>query len=131
VPTALRADLTRPFADYHACTCFILGFITSHLNSLLQVAELAVPCILMHSRGSPADMHNKCHLQYKAVELDVASELKQVADAAMHSGVRMWQIMLDPGIGFSKNELSNLRLIANLDVCRHRIQGAQPACVRD
>jgi dihydropteroate synthase len=95
-----------------------------------QVAELAVPCILMHSRGTPADMHNNCYLEYEGVEQDVASELKQIADAAMHNGVRMWQMMLDPGIGFSKDRPSNLRLIANLDSCRHHIQGTQRAPAR-
>jgi 2-amino-4-hydroxy-6-hydroxymethyldihydropteridine diphosphokinase / dihydropteroate synthase len=68
-------------------------------------------------------MHEKVHLEYKDVGLEVAAELQQAAQAAMHCGVPLWHIMLDPGIGFSKDLPGNLQLLANLDTCQRRMSG--------
>jgi dihydropteroate synthase len=70
--------------------------------------------ILMHSRGTFETMHR---------QEPVADILKEVSDdwrrgiaEAERRGVRREQIVLDPGIGFSKTQKQNVELIAKLDV---------------
>lgn len=48
----------------------------------------------------------------------VASELLSRVAAAEAAGIRRWRIILDPGIGFAKNEEQNLEILRNLDVLR-------------
>jgi dihydropteroate synthase len=73
------------------------------------VAERAVPVVLMHMRGSPADMQS--HAVYGDVVADVALELAQALSRAEAAGVRREQVILDPGIGFAKTAEHNLALL--------------------
>jgi len=72
------------------------------------VAELGVPAILMHMRGSPADM--RARTGYDDVALDVISELGQRIDAAHAAGVA--HVIADPGLGFAKTSEQSAALLA-------------------
>lgn len=76
-------------------------------------ASNGVLLILMHMKGTPADM------QVAPVYDDLVGEIKQfLADAmarAEKSGVLKDKIILDPGIGFGKTVNHNLFLIKNLN----------------
>lgn len=78
------------------------------------VAELGVPYLLMHMRGTPKTMH---HLHgYKGrVADEVIPELLARIKEAKEAGVQDEQIVIDPGFGFSKNGEQNLELLADLD----------------
>jgi dihydroneopterin aldolase/2-amino-4-hydroxy-6-hydroxymethyldihydropteridine diphosphokinase/dihydropteroate synthase len=77
---------------------------------LRTVTRLGVPVILMHSRG-PAD-ENKDYSMYKGGVMEgVKTELGLRVQRALRAGVRRWNIILDPGIGFSKNVQDNLELM--------------------
>ena len=77
-------------------------------------AELGVPYILMHMRGTPKTMH---HLhEYKGRVIDeVLSELLPRLKTAREAGIRDENIILDPGFGFSKNGEQNFELLTDLD----------------
>ena len=78
---------------------------------LATVAELRKTIVLMHMRGTPQTMTGMTDYGRKGVVQKVASELTHRIDAALEAGIPPWRIILDPGIGFAKNEQQNLSLL--------------------
>ncbi len=78
------------------------------------VAALRVAYVLMHMRGTPADMQT--HTHYDDVVADVIRDLAFKADALRSLGVA--DIIIDPGFGFAKTVEQNYRLLANLSEFR-------------
>lgn len=74
--------------------------------------EFEAGLILMHRRGTPETMHE--FTQYEDVVEEVFQELDKSFGRVLASGVLPEQVVLDPGIGFSKNAEQNLELIAGL-----------------
>jgi dihydropteroate synthase len=71
--------------------------------------------ILMHSRGTVADMASYEHANYGAdVAGEVVSELRERVAAVRAAGVADASIVLDPGIGFSKRSEHSLAVLAGL-----------------
>jgi dihydropteroate synthase len=83
------------------------------------VAQRGVPVVLMHLRGTPADMATRA--VYEDVVADVARELGDALARAVAAGVRPEQVILDPGIGFAKTAAQSLALLAALP--RLRVAG--------
>ena len=77
------------------------------------VAARGVPVVLMHMGGHPATMQESP--QYDNVVAEVKSFLVERAQAAIESGIRSQQLLIDPGIGFGKTKDHNLALLANLN----------------
>ncbi|OAB43466.1 dihydropteroate synthase [Paenibacillus antarcticus] len=73
---------------------------------LATVAELAVPIILMHNR------HDQ---NYNNLIPDMIEDLKQSITLALQAGVNGDNIILDPGIGFAKDYVENMRVMVELD----------------
>ncbi|EMD36886.1 hypothetical protein CERSUDRAFT_114805 [Gelatoporia subvermispora B] len=96
---------------------------SEHFLKMRKVArDLAVPVILMHSRGEASA--NKDYSQYVyatppqgpgAVLEGVRAELAERVDAAVRrrGGIRRWLVIVDPGIGFSKTVDGNLEVLRN------------------
>lgn len=79
------------------------------------VAELKVPYILTHMRGTPATMASMT--QYNDVVADVISELAYRIRDLRQRGV--CDIIVDPGFGFAKDVDQNYRLLSSLDeICK-------------
>ncbi len=76
------------------------------------IAELKLPYILMHMKGSPATM-SKLN-QYDNLIGDILQYFQEKLNRLNELGVR--DIIIDPGIGFSKNSLQNFHLIRQLDI---------------
>ncbi|WP_051929083.1 dihydropteroate synthase [Thermopetrobacter sp. TC1] len=81
-------------------------------DAATRAAQLNVPVVLMHSRGTPVDPDDPC--TYEHVVLDVFDWLAAAKEQAVRAGVREENIILDPGIGFGKTCAQNLELIASL-----------------
>ena len=77
------------------------------------VAATKVPYILTHRRGDARTMNSLA--EYKDVAGEVAAELAGVRDKLYAAGVSQEQIIVDPGLGFSKNDAQNWELLQNLD----------------
>ncbi len=77
------------------------------------VATSKVPYVLTHRRGDARTMSSLT--EYANVAEDVVAELIGVRDKLYAAGVAPEQIILDPGIGFSKNDEQNWELLRNLD----------------
>ncbi|HEY3573377.1 MAG TPA: dihydropteroate synthase [Arthrobacter sp.] len=77
------------------------------------VAKTRVPYVLTHRRGDAKTMTSLT--EYDDVADDVVSELNGVRDKLYAAGVLPEQIIVDPGIGFSKTDVQNWELLRNLD----------------
>lgn len=84
-----------------------------HPDMIALIAARQVPYVLMHSRGDSRSMDSLT--QYTDVVEDVVAELRQVRERFHAAGVSDDLIIVDPGIGFSKNAEQNWELLANLD----------------
>lgn len=89
----------------------------SAMNYDSRMAEVAAGAgaavILMHMRGLPKTMQTG-DLAYRSLLGEVISFLKGRIDSAGQSGIAPAQIMIDPGFGFGKSALDNVRLIRHL-----------------
>ena len=80
------------------------------------VARTGAVFVVMHWRGH-ADVMDDLE-QYDDVVTDVRDELAARVEALRSAGVRDEQIVLDPGLGFSKAGSTNWPLLTHLDVLR-------------
>ncbi|MFE4714527.1 MULTISPECIES: dihydropteroate synthase [unclassified Paenibacillus] len=69
-------------------------------------AEADCPIILMHNR------HDR---NYTDLIMDMCEDLKESVHLALHAGVKPERIILDPGIGFAKDQDENLKAMTALD----------------
>lgn len=97
--------------------CDIVNDISgTNLDALMvdTVADLRCPYILMHMRGTPADMQE--YTDYMDVTADVLSELGDRLQWLALRGVN--DIIIDPGFGFSKTLMQNYQLMHDLEKFR-------------
>lgn len=78
-------------------------------------AENNTGLILMHMRGTPENMQEPEKLVYKDVTGEVVAFLTRAAQKALDCGVKRENIILDPGIGFSKDVEQNMLLIREIE----------------
>ena len=76
------------------------------------IAELNVPVVVMHIKGTPENM------QHDPVYADVIAEIsgyfQERIDYALSHGIQKEKLILDPGIGFGKRLEDNIAIIRNL-----------------
>jgi len=80
---------------------------------LTTVAELEVPIILMHIRGTPETMQQLT--DYEDLVGDIIAVLRERIAAAEKAGIARSRLLIDPGIGFGKTAEQNLELLRQLD----------------
>jgi dihydropteroate synthase len=79
---------------------------------LTTVAQLGVPIVLMHLRGTPQTMQQMT--DYQDLVGEVVSWLKLRIEAAVAAGIARHLIAIDPGLGFAKTGPQNIELLRNL-----------------
>ena len=77
------------------------------------VGEFGAGLVLMHRRGTPETM--QLMSDYNDLIGDVSCELSKSIEVAESYGVSLDQIIIDPGIGFSKTAEQNLELLEHLN----------------
>lgn len=82
-------------------------------DMLAVAADVGLPFVVMHWRAHSASMQGSDHTTYDDVVEDVLGELVEQVEAAQAAGVE--QIIVDPGLGFSKTGDQNWQLLAALD----------------
>ena len=70
------------------------------------IAKANVACCLMHNRKDT---------DYNDFVKDTIDDLKECIDLANEAGIDKDKIILDPGVGFAKDTVQNLKVIAALD----------------
>lgn len=84
-------------------------------NMFDTVARLKVPYIVMHTRGTAADMQSYTDYSTQGgVTTEVISRLAEKIDCLSQKGVT--DIIADPGFGFAKTVSQNFELLANLQL---------------
>lgn len=90
----------------------------SGLEHSPEIAEIAAEnntgLVLMHMRGNPENMQKPENMVYKDVVGEVVDFLTEAARKAIDCGVKRENIILDPGIGFSKDVEQNMLLIKGI-----------------
>jgi len=76
-------------------------------------ADTGATMIISHWRGFSDQMDTLA--TYDDVATDVAAELKLRVHAALATGVKPSQIVIDPGLGFAKDMQQNWKLVARLE----------------
>ncbi|BAZ46702.1 dihydropteroate synthase [Chondrocystis sp. NIES-4102] len=79
---------------------------------LATVAQLNVPIILMHIRGTPKTMQTLT--DYQDVVVEVKDFLVERVEQAIAYGIAKNKIIIDPGIGFAKTACQSLELLQRL-----------------
>lgn len=81
-------------------------------NMADTIAQLEVPVVLMHIKGTPENMQKDPYYQ------DLIPELKQYfrtrIEYALSKGIKKKKIIIDPGIGFGKRVEDNIKIIKRL-----------------
>ncbi|MGK9146065.1 dihydropteroate synthase [Plantibacter flavus] len=78
------------------------------------MADSGLACVISHWRGHSADMASRAH--YDDAAVDVARELDERVSVLLGQGLTASQIIVDPGLGFSKHTEHNWRILARLDL---------------
>jgi dihydropteroate synthase len=82
-------------------------------NMFATVAQLGVPYILMHMRGTPATMQQMT--DYDDIVSELVAFFETQIDRATASGIDRAKIIIDPGIGFAKKYHQSIKIIQQLD----------------
>ncbi|KAI8821327.1 Dihydropteroate synthase-like protein [Fimicolochytrium jonesii] len=85
-------------------------------DMITAMAETQVPVCLMHMRGTPKTMQQLTDYPAGQVVPTIAASLTSTVQQAMNKGVRRWNIILDPGIGFVKTGAQNYEILQKLPV---------------
>ena len=120
-----RSEIVRRASEKYGE--FIVNDITAGVGDaamLSVVAELELPYVAMHMRGTPQTMQKQT--EYGDVVADVMSELGGRLQAIEKSGINLQRVALDPGFGFAKSVKQNYELMSGL----HRLKAlGQPLLV--
>lgn len=108
-----KAAVMRAAHAYGASLINDVSALSFDPDALATVAEFGLDVCLMHMRGTPATMQTLT--AYENVLTEVHDYLAQRRDACLQAGIRAESIVLDPGIGFAKEQADNIRLLRHLD----------------
>jgi dihydropteroate synthase len=106
-----RADIAKAAVEVGASIVNDVSAGEDDANMLQTVANLGVPYIMMHKRGTPQTMGKLT--QYEDVVLEILNYFTNRIAAAKSAGIK--DIIVDPGFGFAKTLEQNYNLLKGLD----------------
>lgn len=83
-------------------------------NSANIISKNKVGVVLMHMLGKPSNMQTKP--KYKNVSIEIINYLEEKKKYAINQGIKENKILIDPGIGFGKNDYHNIKIFKNLSM---------------
>ena len=110
----MRAETARAAVDAGACLVNDVSGGLADDTMLATIAELEVPCVLMHWRGHSRTMEQRA--VYADVVAEVRDEILERVAAARAVGIDVQRIVIDPGLGFAKEADHNWALLRELNV---------------
>lgn len=110
----MRVSVARAALDAGATLINDVSAGQSEEGMFDLAASSGAPLVLMHWRGLLTDASAPVH--YDDTVREVADELRARVDAAIAAGVQRDALIIDPGLGFSKNAEHNWEILARLDV---------------
>eukprot|EP00878_Enallax_costatus_P022931 GHUV01024370.1.p1 GENE.GHUV01024370.1~~GHUV01024370.1.p1 ORF type:complete len:496 (+),score=157.98 GHUV01024370.1:1189-2676(+) len=124
IPVSIDTFHSRVAAEAIAAGADMINDVTGGQqdpNMFPTAALLGVPYCLMHFRGDLATMTQAANTTYSCVWGEVGDALRQRAQQAVQAGVLPWNLILDPGLGFSKTSEGNAQLLGNLQNMRREM----------
>lgn len=109
----MRATVAEQALDVGACLVNDVSGGRADDRMLPVAVDAGVPIVLTHWRGHSADMQDLT--TYANVVDDVIRELIEQIEAATALGMAQDQIVVDPGLGFSKTGDQNWSILRKLD----------------
>ena len=107
-----KAEVARAALDQGADLVNDVSGFSFDPAMALFVAQAEVPAILMHLRGDFETIHREP--RYGDTMGEVISELRAALVRGENAGVKREQMMVDPGIGFSKDPTHSLEVLRRL-----------------
>jgi dihydropteroate synthase len=107
-----HAEVMRRAVDAGARIINDITALTGDAQSLEAAAKSGAGVVLMHMQGEPRTMQKDP--QYRDAPLDVFDYFAGRLAACAAAGIPRDRILLDPGIGFGKNDRHNLALLNDL-----------------
>ncbi len=77
------------------------------------IASSGVQVIIQHSKGTPENMQISPH--YESLMDEIYLDLKKRIDFAVSKGIKVENIIIDPGIGFGKTREDNFEIIRRIE----------------
>ncbi|MEP1033861.1 dihydropteroate synthase [Ekhidna sp.] len=110
-----RSEVAKRAVD--AGAAIVNDISAGHLdeNMLPCVAEMGVPYIAMHMRGTPQTMKSK--VDYEDILLEMMKYFSTTLDHCNHLGIK--DVLIDPGFGFAKTAEQSFDLLNRLDHFHH------------
>jgi dihydropteroate synthase len=112
-----RAQVAKAAVEAGADIINDISGATFDSQMLLTIANLKVPIILMHLRGTPQTMQKLT--EYLDLIGEIGEFLEGRIEAAVAAGIDRSQIIIDPGIGFAKTCSQNLEILRELPNFRY------------
>ena len=81
------------------------------------VSTFNCPFVITHSRGNSKNMNELCN--YENVLSEVKCSFETLIKNALEKNISRQNLIVDPGIGFSKDINQNLEILRNLDVFKN------------
>ena len=110
----MRAEVARRTVDAGASMINDVSGGLADPAMFATVADLSVPYVLTHWRSGGVQEHRP--EAYAEVAVDVAADLRDRVHRAVDAGIDRDRIIVDPGIGFSKNATQSWCLLHRIEV---------------
>lgn len=107
-----RSDIAKQAINAGACMINDISAGKMDKNMLTTVAELKIPYIMMHMKGTPQNMQQ--NVSYGHLIKDILFYFSERIAAARALGIV--DVIVDPGFGFSKTTVQNYELLKNLEL---------------
>ncbi|WP_162128528.1 dihydropteroate synthase [Flavobacterium phycosphaerae] len=107
-----RANVARAAVENGACIINDIAAGSLDENMMKTVAELQVPYVMMHMKGTPQTMQSLA--QYDNIAKEMLFYFSEKIAQARSFGIN--DLLLDPGFGFAKTLEQNFEVLNNLEL---------------
>ncbi len=107
-----RSKVARQAIEAGACMVNDISAGTLDDSMLFVMAELQVPYVMMHIKGTPQTMAQET--DYEHLLTDIVYHLSERLATARAAGIN--DVIIDPGFGFAKTREQNFTLLNSLEV---------------
>lgn len=107
-----RSNVAKHCIDAGACMINDISAGKLDANMMTTIADLKVPFIMMHLKGSPQNMQQNTNYDDLLKEV-IFYFSERIAEARKY---RIIDLIIDPGFGFSKTQEQNYELLNNLEL---------------
>ena len=107
-----RSEIAKQSINAGACMINDISAGKMDENMLTTVAELKIPYIMMHMKGTPQNMQQ--NVRYEHLMKEILFYFSERIAAARTLGIV--DVIVDPGFGFSKTTAQNYELLKNLEL---------------